>query len=282
MFQSLSGRIFLGLFAGLVLGSLVQYGLTEFVALQNIIVKISDGIGLMFIHAIMVMVAPLVFFSIVSGVLELNDLSSFGRLGSKTFLAYLINTCIAISLATLASITLMPGAGLNLDGQLMVDESTVRSMPNVFQLIVDIIPSNPVQAFASGNMLQVIFMAMMTGIVVKMLGKEIEGADSFFQKGNIIMTKMITLVMNLAPFGVCALMIKLGATLDVSTFVSVLKYILLILSLLFFWLMVLYPCAVALFSDIKPSTFRNAIQEQFLLLCRLQVRTQRCLLPCVR
>tara|TARA_B100001094_G_scaffold333296_2_gene410424 strand:- start:13666 stop:14919 length:1254 start_codon:yes stop_codon:yes gene_type:complete len=264
MFRSLSGRIFIGLFLGLLIGSLIQYTLDSVPLFQEACIQLADGIGLMFIHAIMLMVIPLVFFSIVTGVLELNDLSSFGRLGGKTFLAYLINTVIAISLAAFVAYMIEPGAGLALQGKFPSAGDTQKQLPDIFKLIVDIVPSNPVQALLSGNMLQIIFMAIMTGVVVKMLGEQTAGAARFFQVGNLIMMKMITLVMDFAPLGVCALMIKLGATLDVDIFWNLLLYVMLILLLLFFWLSILYPYAVSLFTEIKPLDFRKAIQEQFL------------------
>jgi Na+/H+-dicarboxylate symporter len=264
MFRSLSGRIFIGLFIGLLIGTFIQYGLAAWPNVQELFIQLADGIGLMFVHAIMLTVVPLVFFSIVTGVLELRDLSSFGRLGGRTFFAYLINTVIAISIATAAVMLIQPGAGLNLHGQGIHPDGMVKQLPNIFDLIVNIIPSNPIDAFASGNMLQVIFMAMLIGIVIKLLGEQVAGAPRFFQAGNQIMMKLIVLIMSFAPLGVCALMIKLGATLNPATFAGVIKYILLILCLLFFWLSCLYPYAVAILTGIPAQKFRQAIQEQFL------------------
>ena len=84
-------------------------------------------------------------------------------------------------------------------------------------------PRNPVAAFMSGNMLQVIFMALMLGGVMKSLGEHVAGAVQGFQTANKIMMKLISVVMSLAPFGVFALMFKLGATLDAAVFMSVLE-----------------------------------------------------------
>lgn len=96
MFKSLSARIFLGLAIGLLSGTLVQYVLHDINFFSGTLVEIASGLGTMFVNMIMMLVVPLVFVSIVCGVCELKDLSSFGRLGGKTFGFYIINTLVAI------------------------------------------------------------------------------------------------------------------------------------------------------------------------------------------
>lgn len=263
MFQSLSVRIFIGLLVGLLCGSLIQWGLFGESIGQGMVTS-ARVVGVMFIHAIMLTVAPLVFFSIVSAVLELKDVSTFGRLSLKTFGAYLVNTLIAIGAAAGIAWWLKPGQGLHFETRDTIDLGTTE-LPSFVKLITDVVPSNVVDAFASGNMLQIIFLAALIGLVVKMSGSAYQaGAEKFFKAGNDIMINLITLVMKFAPFGVCALMIKLGASLDTSMFISVVQYMLLILLLLSFWIVVLYPMAVALLTDISAFQFRRAIQEQFL------------------
>lgn len=264
MLQSLSARIFIGLVLGFFVGSLVQYVFPQTSFFQETLVQIFDGIGTMFVHAIMMMVIPLVFFSIVSGVCELKELSSFGRLGGKTFIAYLVNTMFAISVAFTVGMLMQPGFGLNLGATEGISELPAKELPNIFQLIVDIVPSNPVQAFLSGNMLQIIFMALLTGFVLKSMSKEMKQAITFFKTGNRIMIQMITFVMNMAPYGVFALMVTLGATFDSQVFSGILLYIGLILSLLFFWNFLFYPLVVSLLTDISASEFRRATREQAL------------------
>ncbi|MGL5469634.1 MAG: cation:dicarboxylate symporter family transporter, partial [Shewanella sp.] len=92
MMKSLSTRIFIGLFAGLILGTLVQYFLNDIGFFSGNLVELAGGVGTMFVNMIMMLVVPLVFVSIVCGVCELQDLKSFGRLGGKTFGFYIVNT----------------------------------------------------------------------------------------------------------------------------------------------------------------------------------------------
>ncbi|MPY22446.1 dicarboxylate/amino acid:cation symporter [Shewanella sp. YLB-07] len=263
MFKSLSSRIFVGLFAGLILGTIIQYGFAGSSFANTTLVDIASGAGSMFVQLIMMLVVPLVFFSIVTGIAELRDLKSFGRLGSKTFGLYLVNTAVAIIVSIGLAMWIAPGAGMNLVGDQNAS-LTSTELPGFIDMIVNIIPSNPIQAFASGNMLQIIFMALLTGGIVKALGDEVQPVVAFFQLGNKIMLKMITVVMSIAPIGVFALMVKLGATFEPEAFLSVFSYMAVIVGLLAFWALVVYPVVIGMTTNISASEFRRKTREQFL------------------
>ena len=263
MFKSLSSRIFVGLFAGLILGTIIQYGFASTSFANTTLVDIASGAGSMFVQLIMMLVVPLVFFSIVTGIAELRDLKSFGRLGSKTFALYLANTAVAIIVAIGLSMWIAPGTGMQLVGDQNAS-LTSTELPGFIDMIVNIIPSNPIHAFATGNMLQIIFMALLTGGIIKALGEDVKPVVAFFQLGNKIMLKMITVVMSIAPIGVFALMVKLGATFEPEAFLSVLSYIAVIVGLLAFWALVVYPVVIGMTTDISASDFRRKTREQFL------------------
>ncbi|GAA4877459.1 dicarboxylate/amino acid:cation symporter [Ferrimonas pelagia] len=259
--NSLSKKIFIGLFSGLLLGALLQIIGSD--ALAAPAVGLADMAGGMFVNLIMMLVVPLVFVSIVSGITQLPDIQSFGRLGGKTFGLYILNTLVAISVALVVALILRPGTGVQLPqvGELAI---ATTELPSISALIMDIVPRNPVAAFSSGNMLQIIFMALMLGFVIKMLGSEMDSVAKAFRKANKIMMTAITLVMSLAPYGVFALMLKLGATLEAGTFVSVAGYIALVVGLLLLWLFVVYPLVVGLTTDISASEFRRKTREQMM------------------
>ncbi|MGB0893945.1 MAG: dicarboxylate/amino acid:cation symporter [Parashewanella sp.] len=263
MMKSLSTKIFLGLFLGLLLGTIVQYFLTDVAFFSESLVGLFGGVGKMFVNMIMMLVVPLVFVSIVCGVCELPDLKSFGRLGGKTFSFYIINTLVAISAALVVALVFQPGTGVDMSSTADV-AITATELPNISNLIVSIIPRNPVQAFLDGNMLQIIFMALLVGGVIKSMGDSMKSTISGFQTANKIMMKLISVVMSLAPIGVFALMFKLSATLDSDAVFSVAQYIILILALLITWIFVVYPFAVSLFTPIKASVFREKTREQVL------------------
>lgn len=265
MKKSLSSLIFAGLFGGLLIGSIIQYLFSDVAFLQVSVVNFADGIGGMFVSLIKLMVVPLVYISIVTGICELKDIKSFSRLGTKTFLLYIVNTAIAIACAIAVAMIVKPGLGAVLPN---LAESgaqlTATESPDLGALFVSIVPSNPVQAFASGEMLQIIFMAILTGLSIQGLGTVAEPAARTFQMANKVMMQLVGLVMSLAPYGVFALMISLGATLGADTLMSVAGYVLLVVLVLTFWVLVVYPFAVWMSTGIKASEFRKATREQLL------------------
>ncbi|TKB52995.1 dicarboxylate/amino acid:cation symporter [Ferrimonas aestuarii] len=259
----LSKRIFTGLFSGFIIGALIQFVLSDVSLFSETIVGLASMGGQLFVNLIMLLVVPLVFVSIVSGICELPDLKSFGRLGGKTFGLYIANTTIAISAAVAVALLLEPGKGANL-ATFSSAQITATELPNIKDLIMGIVPRNPIDAFASGNMLQVIFMALLLGLAIKKLGKEVDGVAKAFATGNKIMMTLITMVMGLAPYGVFCLMLKLGATLEVGTFLSVMSYLGVILSILVFWLFVFYPTVVGMTTNMTASEFRRKTREQMM------------------
>ncbi|GAA3546409.1 dicarboxylate/amino acid:cation symporter [Zobellella aerophila] len=262
---SLSTRIFAGLFAGLIIGSMIQYLFTGVTFLNESVVGLADGVGGMFVSLIKLMVVPLVYISIVSGICELRDIASFGRLGSKTFGLYIINTMLSIAAAIIVGVVFRPGMGASLPhGAGGAVELTTTETPDIGAMLVGIVPSNPVQAFASGDMLQIIFMAILTGLAIQAMGSAAAPAIRTFRIANEVMMKLVGLVMTLAPYGVFALMISLGATLEADTLMSVAGYVALVVAVLVFWIMVVYPLAVWLTTGVKPGEFRRATREQLL------------------
>ncbi|WP_028115921.1 dicarboxylate/amino acid:cation symporter [Ferrimonas senticii] len=260
---SLSTQIFVGLFAGLLLGFLMRGGIADGGALATTGVAIASTVGSMFVNLIMLLVVPLVFCSIVAGMTQLPSAKAFGRLGGKTFALYIANTLFAITVAMVVALIVQPGVGANLP-QLAATAIERTELPNFGELVANIIPRNPVQAFADGDMLQIIFMALLLGFIIKKLGSQMDGVGRAFAKANTIMMALITLVMRAAPIGVFALMVKLGATLDATTFSAVLGYISLIVVLLVVWMVVVYPVLIGLFTDISAKQFREKTREQML------------------
>ncbi|RTZ16229.1 dicarboxylate/amino acid:cation symporter [Vibrio aquaticus] len=265
MDKSLSSKIFVGLFAGLLIGTAIQYLFSGVAIFDTYLLGAAEGAGGMFVSLIKLLVVPLVYVSIVCGIVDLKDITAFGRLGGKTFALYIINTIIAITAALTVGMIFQPGADANLAGTISETvKLTTTETPDIFSLVVNIVPSNPVQAFANGDMLQIIFMAILTGLAIQALDSRGGPAIRTFKMANEIMMKLVGLVMSLAPFGVFALMIQLGATLDANTLMSVAGYVALVVAMLVFWIFVFYPTAVGIATGTSPKTFLRATREQIL------------------
>ena len=266
MNNNLATRIMAALVAGLILGSAIQYFASPEGFFQSYLV---DGLfhagGSIFVGMIKLLVVPLIFISIVNAVCSLEDVSQFGRLGFKTFGLYLGNTVIAITAAIGLAMLVQPGIGANLG---LADESLTLSrtnLPNLLDMVIGVVPTNPVQAFAEGNILQILFMAIITGVAVKKLeNHETHSVSNAFALANSVMMKLITMVMNLAPWGVFFLTAKLGATLDAGSIVSVMAYVGTALAVMVIWLFVFYPLVIGLTTGISPLHFIRQTREQMM------------------
>ena len=266
MSSNLAKHILTALVLGLGLGVLIKYTATPYDLVYNWVVNgLFAAGGSMFVAMIKLMVVPLVFISIVNAICSLEDISQFGRLGIKTFGLYLINTVIAIAAAIVIAMMIQPGIGANLglaNPELALSRTEV---PSLLDLLINIIPSNPFAAFAEGNILQILFMAIMTGIAIKKLeNQDTHSASKAFSVANNVMMKLITMVMSMAPYGVFFLTARLAATLDTGSIASVFSYVMTGLLVMAIWLFVFYPVVVGLITGTSPLNFLRKTREQMM------------------
>ncbi|MEP7703377.1 dicarboxylate/amino acid:cation symporter [Paraglaciecola sp. 25GB23A] len=267
----LTARIFIGMLAGIAIGGILKllsddsgdFSFSVFdtdISTYTFLVEgIFTVIGTLFINALKMLVVPLVFISLVCGTASLSDPSKLGRLGGKAVGLYITTTAVAITLAIVFAIIVQPGVGLNLatDASYAPSES-----PSLAQVIIDMMPSNPIQAMAQGNMLQIIVFAAFFGVALAMIkGASGERLRTFFDDLNEVIMRVVTIVMNLAPYGVFALMAKLAATTDLKTFQGLTVYFFLVLFVLFVHALVTYPIVLKLFSGLNPLTLLRKMRE---------------------
>ncbi|MFT4788801.1 MAG: Na+/H+-dicarboxylate symporter [Paraglaciecola sp.] len=258
---SLTARIFFGMLGGIVIGGLLQalfddsgdfsfnvFGLQ--VSTYGFLVDgIFNVIGQIFIASLKMLVVPLVFVSLVCGTASLSDPSKLGRLGGKSILLYIGTTAVAISLAVGFALLVSPGESMNLTTATTFE---AQQAPSLAQVIINMMPTNPVNAMAEGNMLQIIVFAVLFGIAMTLSGKAGERLASTFEDVSDVIMKLVTILMNLAPYGVFVLMAKLFATIGFDTIAGLLKYFLLVLFVLGVHAFVSYPIILKLFSGLSP------------------------------
>jgi Na+/H+-dicarboxylate symporter len=258
---SLTAKIFFGMLGGIVIGGLLQalfddsgdfsfnvFGLQ--VSTYGFLVDgIFNVIGQIFISSLKMLVVPLVFVSLVCGTASLSDPSKLGRLGGKSVLLYIGTTAVAISLAVGFALLVSPGESMNLTTATTFE---AQQAPSLAQVIINMMPTNPVNAMAEGNMLQIIVFAVLFGIAMTLSGKAGERLASTFEDFSDVIMKLVTILMNLAPYGVFVLMAKLFATIGFDTIAGLLKYFLLVLFVLGVHAFVSYPIILKLFSGLSP------------------------------
>ena len=193
---------------GLLFGSLINLFAQDIVFVQTYLVKgLFHVIGAAFINALKMLVVPLVTFSLICGVCGIGDVSVLGRVGIKAFAFYLLTTGMAISLALLVALLVSPGK--NFVGATDVSSTFApKPAPPLSEVFINIVPGNPVNAFAEGNMLQIIFFVILFAIAMLMTGEIGRQLASTAEKLNAVMMQVVTLVMDFAPIGVFFLMAK--------------------------------------------------------------------------
>lgn len=258
---SLTTRIILAMFLGLIVGLAIKYLLPTSSFVQS---YITDGlfqvVGKIFIASLKMLVVPLVFVSLVCGTCSLRDTTKLGRLGVKTVGLYLLTTAFAVTLALTFAVIVGPGEGANLQ----VVEYIPKKAPELKDVLINLFPSNPIRAMAEGNMLQVIVFAILFGIALALAGKAGERVASLFNDLNEVIMKLIIILMNLAPYGVFCLMAKLFATLGFYTIGNLITYFLLVLFVLLLHGTATYPLMLKLLAGLNPFIFFRKMRPAML------------------
>ena len=160
-------------------------------------------LGQLFINLIRMVVVPLVLCTIVAGSASVGDINKLGRVASKTLIYYFGTTAIAVVLGLVFANIFNPGEGLNIATEgLKAKSATPPKMVDVF---LNIIPLNPIDAMGKGNMLQVIFFAMLFGFGLSAVGERGKTVYAFFDGAAETMIKVTNMVMIYAPVGVFGL-----------------------------------------------------------------------------
>ncbi|GAB5465134.1 MAG: dicarboxylate/amino acid:cation symporter [Candidatus Kapaibacteriales bacterium] len=186
-------------------------------------------LGDLFINLLSFLAIPLVISSLIVGASSLESISKLGKIGGKAFALYLITTAIAISIGLGLANLFEPGVGLD-TSKLMIDYSagTVADKTlnlSVVDFLVGIVPKNPFAAISSGQMLQIVFLAIIFGVTLSMIEKEkAKSVISFFDGVSTTMIKMVDIIMILAPYGVFALIASIVADFGFGIIDTLLGY----------------------------------------------------------
>ena len=257
MQQNLTKQIFLGFLFGIVVGLLTS--LTELPNnFKNIFIEFFSFGGDAFLKTIKMLVVPVVFFSLVNGVANLNNINSLGRIGLKSFLLYLTTTFLAITISLMVANFFNPGRGINLEFNSKLIE--IEDPPSFLEIILNIIPNNPFQSLVNGEMLQVIFFAILLGSALSLI-KEESAVKNFFNDFNKIIMKILSFVMIIAPFGIFCLISKTFATQGLSSILELFKYFILVIIVLITHVIIVYLPIVKFYGGINLNKFFSGIKD---------------------
>ena len=255
---SLTAKVAIGMAAGLALGCALNVLGNEWVN-AHLVEGLLGMVGTAFLNALKLLVVPLVIFSLITGVTGIGDIRMLGRVGGKAFGLYLFTTAMAITVAIGIAQLIGPGRGFDMTG---VDTSGVETeeAPSFWEVIAGIIPTNPFEAFAEGEMLQIIFYSILVGVAALMLGQRSEGFVRACGFMNELMMKIVAIVMAFAPYGVFALIAQVFAQEGIDLFKPVLAYVLTLVGSLLFHLVITLMLLFWALSRLNPWTFMTKIR----------------------
>ncbi len=236
----------------------------------------TEWIGRLFLSMIKMVVVPLVFFSRVVGIASLGDVRKLGRMGGRTLAFYMGTTVLALIIGVGLANLVQPGKMVSakdravllssFEGEASSKVVNAAEAPSFADQIIGIVPSNPLAALVSGDMLQVIFFAVMLGIALTfMTDGRAQLVIDVFDRLNDAMVMLVHIAMKIAPFGVGALLFKVVGNTGISVLIALGVYGLVVLAGLLIHLIFTYGTVVRLGAKLPFLAFIGAIKEAMLV-----------------
>ena len=236
----------------------------------------TEWLGLLFLALIKMVVVPLVFFSLTVGVASLGDFRRLGRMGGRTIGLFTGTTVVALVIGVGLANIIKPGNLMSAEDKARLLSSyegaagnTVEAAaeaPTLTDQIISIVPSNPVASLATGEMLQIIFFALMFGVALTLLDeRKSQPVVSLMDYMNEAMVMLVHIAMKLAPIGVAALLFKVVGSTGLSVLVALGVYGLVVLVALLLHLMLTYGTIVRVGAKLPFLKFLKAIRPAMMV-----------------
>tara|TARA_R110002073_G_scaffold118918_1_gene258752 strand:- start:679498 stop:680931 length:1434 start_codon:yes stop_codon:yes gene_type:complete len=237
--------------------------------------NLNSFVGDLFMRGLRFIAVPIVIFSLIVGASSLNDLSKLSRIGGKTIGIYLVTTAISISVGLLFANVAKPGSFVSAetrDGFVAQfgDQASAKidqaQAPNVWDTVLNIVPTNPFNAIAQGNMLQIVFASLLVGIALTLIKREkAKSVIDFFDAMTDVIIKVVEIVLMIAPYAVFALIVDQIAELGLEILGSLAVYCMVVVAGLLTMMFVIYPIGFKLIGGLSFSRFFKAISPAQLL-----------------
>jgi Na+/H+-dicarboxylate symporter len=245
--QVLIGLI-LGIVAGLVLG--------EKAANLKIL-------GTIFISLIKMVIVPLIFFALLSGITSMNGEGNFTRVGIKGFAAYILTAVFAVVIGLAAGLIFKPGAGVDLhqllaSGTDVTKAVVVTTPPSISQFLIELIPTNPIKSMANDQFLQIIIFSIFTGIVINVVGEKAKPVKELIYSASQVTFRMIEIIIKLAPIGVFGFISWVIGTQGMDILQALAKLIVAVLAACTFQYLV-FGILIMVFARLSPLPFYRKI-----------------------
>jgi Na+/H+-dicarboxylate symporter len=215
-------------------------------------------VGRIFVASLRLLVVPLVLVSLICGMSSLGNSSRMGSIAGRTIGLYLFTTGVAVTLGLTVALVIGPGVGVPAPE---VADFQPKAAPPLTDTLVNIFPTNPFKAMADGQMLQVIVFALLVGFALTRSGEAGERIAAWFRDMEVVVMKMVGILIEMAPYGVFALLSKLFATMGISAVIDLAAYFLTLAGVLIFHGLVVYALLLRVLTGLSPSMLRHKMRR---------------------
>ena len=250
--KNLTTQIMIGMGAGILVGLAFKLFPDSLFIHDTIVDGLLATGGTIFITIMKMLIVPIVFVSLVCGTTSLHDGKAIGRMGLKTMGLYICTTTLAITLALVFSSLFHVGEGSHLT---TTGTFIVKEAPTLKEVFTNMFPSNPLAAMAQGDMLQIIVFSILFGVAIAFCGKPGKRVALYFNDLNAVFMKLILMLLKIAPYGIFCLIANLFARMGFSIILTLIKYFLTVLFVLFFHAVLSNSILLKLLASLNPITF---------------------------
>mgnify|MGYP001281545971 CR=1 FL=1 len=267
--KNLTRNVLIGMAAGVAVASAFYYGQSVisdsvYIGIQNYVFDLG---GQVFKNLLMLVVVPLVFFSLVTGISSLSNMVKLGSIALKTIGLYLFTTAIAVSLALFFG-WIFGLSGEGLQGEYVAKDLTYcipgMESNSIYCTILNIFPNNIFGAFIQNNMLGIVFISILFGIALNLTDDLTDGFSKSFEKLNTVFIKIVLIIISYAPIGVFCLMGSYVMSEGLDIFGQVAQYVLLLIFVLIFHLVFTYSLILKFFANLNPIIFFKKMKNVIL------------------
>ncbi len=253
-------KIAIGFVIGIVLGFVIGPMQQSSPFISSFLIPLLDLIGKIFLGLLKMLIVPLVFSSIITGAASIGDPKVLGRIGVKTVALYLCTTVVAIFFGLVLGNVIQPGVGLSIEGA----AGEAKAAASAIEVLLGMIPSNPLQALVSASMLQIIIFALFLGISATLIGEKGKSFLKFNESLAETMYKMTGIVMMFAPLGIFALIAVTASKYGLAVLAPFAKVIFAVYLGCFLQAVFVYSSLITLFVKKSPLWFFGGVKEAML------------------
>ena len=251
--MSFTKKVLFSMVTGIVVGLLINNFFIPNQLIESILInQVFHTISSIFLILLKMIVLPLIFVSIISGIISINDVNTLGRLGIKTLTLYIFTTMVAITLALFIS----SFVNYNIEViDVVSNTKQVLAAEPSSNFILSIFPQNFFAALVDGNVIQVLSFAIFIGISASYIKNEIPEFVSLIDNLNKIFNKMVLIIISFTPIAVFALLAKTFSMEGLDVFIPLMKYFSIVVLVLLLHFTFTYSLILKVFSNLDIGTF---------------------------